>query len=498
MYARSPALQRFTQSLLWAVAAWTIMQAPVVQQSWMGAPDKEGLETVFQLQQNQIGGQAAPLLFVDFATEDWKEAAARRPPPEPGAEPTAAGPTPLYLPRYALGQTLDFLRTTRANAVFVDVDTSAGPSAQDDRYFAEAIDRWRATPGAPLLILARTDWTTPSIFERTGIAPLRPSDHVVEAQVRISSSDNEVDSVEYWSCEGTGAARAPRANASVYLAAAARFGDGAKGKAAVQKGLDGIRCSGKPGDLVIATPGRPMEFGAHTGPIYYHLAMEDRPSPTGDGVLWSSGNWKTERLRPDLARRCGQDSAPVAMRVRVMDLLTAADAPNVSTEAYCGRTIVVGASANIARDVFPTVLGDLPGAFILGNAARGLDLVGPLRRFPYLIGLGYVLGITVAVFFAYRVTSELARRLLRQKTKGVGGKLFKFVVDNVTHPLSLSLLLGNVLSLVGLIITYFTIKAGLWGVFAASSLAASFSNAFDDVSDMRAALLARNETGERA
>ena len=36
----SAAFQRFGQSLIWAVIVWTLMQLPVVQQSWLGEPEE--------------------------------------------------------------------------------------------------------------------------------------------------------------------------------------------------------------------------------------------------------------------------------------------------------------------------------------------------------------------------------------------------------------------------------------------------------------------------
>ena len=159
--------------------------------------------------------------------------------------------------------------------------------------------------------------------------------------------------------------------------------------------------------------------------------------------------------------------------------------------------VVVGSTARIVRDVFPSPYGMMPGSFILANAARGLDMAGPLRRFPYWTGLGFVIGITIVVYFVYLLINRAARGLLRRQPRTAIDRTGRFLVDNLTHPLTLSILIANLLVLVGLALTYFTVKTGYWGVFAASALAASLSNAFDDVSDMREALLKQEAPGEK-
>lgn len=515
MLGMSAPVQRFVQSLVWATIVWTLMQLPVVQQSWVGAPDSSGLQNVLQLQKNLVSGNAAPVVLVDFSDEDWLAAAARKgkpsaPPPAPDAAAPVApatdptrGPSqiplqnvPLYVPREPLAEVLDFLSTTGASAVFVDVDTSFAPTPADDALYAAAIQRWRAKPKAPLLVLARTDWTVPSIFERTRTPPPGPDDRVVEGTVRVwSTTQRDVDQMEYWVCEGPAGARKPHANVAVYLAASARYDDGLKGKHAVADALAKVKCGrGATPKMIVGVPGKDMIFDTHNGPIFYHMALDY----TGDAETgtWTSARWPSTNIRPAPAARCNEGTAQVAARLRAMDIVAALDGGEVSNRAFCGRMVVVGSTARIVRDVFPTAYGTMPGSFILANAARGLDMAGPLRRFPYWSGLGFVVGITIVVYFVYLLINRAAARLLRRRQTTAVGRTTRFLVDNLTHPLTLSILIANLLVLVGLGLTFFTIKLGYWGVFAAVALAASLSNAFDDVSDMREALLRQGQSGE--
>ncbi|MDX2234586.1 MAG: CHASE2 domain-containing protein [Hyphomonadaceae bacterium] len=513
----SPAPVRFVQSLIWAVVVWTALQLPVIQQSFVGAPDKVGLQNVLQLQRNLVGGDATPVAVVDFGDGDWLAAAARKapaapapaveaadpaqptPPPETGTPVAQAAETyvpeqnvPLYVPRQALAEVLDFLAGSGAVAVFVDVDTSYAPSPQDDRLFADAIARWRARPDAPLLTLARTNWVTPSIFARNGMEEPGPNDRIVEGTVRIwSDAEQVVDNVEYWTCEGAAGARQPRASVTLYLAAAARFDDGLKGKQAVSDALARVPCDRRPRTLTLDVPGGDMAFPAQDGPIHYHLDLNRL-----DDGSWSAPRWPPATLRPSAAARCGQDTRAAAALLRVSDLLAGLDEGGVSTSALCGGVVVVGASAEIVRDIHPTPYGDMPGAFILANAARGLDLSGPLRRYPYFVGLGLVAVISIVVFLVHDTIYRWSNRFLMRPRRTTAGKAARWVVDKVTHPLTFSFLITNLLFLVGLVLTFFMIRDGYWGVFAASALAASLSNAFDDVSGMRKVLLAPKDLEE--
>jgi len=482
----SPWHDRFTQSLIWAAVVWTALQLPIVQGSFVGAPDVYGLQSVLRLQKNLVAGDGAPAVLVDFAESDWEEAAKRRPP-----DVQASGdPAPLYVPRYALGEVLDFLGQSGATAVFVDVDTSYIPPAEQDRHFADAIARWRARPDAPLLALARTDWESPSIFERTGMAPLNDGERVVEGTVRIWSDEERiVDNVEYWSCEGPQGARQPRASVALYLAASARYDDGLKGKAALDAALATARCDRPNAPLVVGVPGDDLIFNAQNGPIHYHLGL----TKTADGA-WVSARWRSTPLRPAPAARCNQTAAPVAGLLRVSDIFAGIDAGGASAGLVCGAMVVVGSTSTITRDVHPSPYGDMPGAFILANAARGLDIAGPLRRYPYLAGLAVVGGVCAIVFLAHEGIHRWSQAILRRRPRTRRGAAFRWTVKKLTHPLTLSILITNLLFLVGMAATFVMIKDGYWGVFAASVLAASLSNAFDDVEGMRKVLLEPADT----
>ena len=131
----------------------------------------------------------------------------------------------------------------------------------------------------------------------------------------------------------------------------------------------------------------------------------------------------------------------------------------------------------------------MPGAFILANAARGLDLTGPLRRYPFWSGLAVVSGVCALIFLAHEGIHRWSYAIIKRRPRSRRGAAFRWAVKKLTHPMTLSILITNLLFLVGMAATFVMIRDGYWGVFAASVLAASLSNAFDDVEGMRKVLL---------
>src|SRR5262249_5516177 len=143
---------------------------------------------------------------------------------------------------------------------------------------------------------------------------------------------------------------------------------------------------------------------AESGPINYHLSLPSEASRVAPPSV---------ALRPSAARRCNRTSAPAVTTLHAMDVLGAIDSGSPSKEMFCGAVVVVGSSnSEIARDDHLTPYGLMPGAFILANGARGLDLAGPLSRFPYGLGLAFVLAATVFVFLVFEITRRTSETIL--------------------------------------------------------------------------------------
>lgn len=497
-----PARQRFLQSLLWAVLVWSLLQAAPMQKSYLGDPDVEGLSLAIKLRRDLIAGEAAPVTFIDFQQEDWAPAALRsilpsagRPDgPSPIAQPgveTSAPPIPLYVPRVALAQIIDFMAQSRAATVFVDVDASYVATPSEDQAFAAAIDGWRKRSNSPLLVLTRTSWAEPSILERNGFEPLGRDDPIVFGSVRMYADENRVvREIAYFSCPD--GVENPIIAAPIYLATAARFGDAVQAKRAVEDVRQQLNCNRGAAlhRVVIANPIAPFEFEEEQGPINYHMSVATGGAPAEGAQLLRP----TATLRTHAAHDCGATGAPVAMVVNAMDVLVGADSGAASNALFCGAIVVIGSSyTEVVRDDHLTPYGEMPGAFIMANAARGLDLSGPLRRFPYFIGLGFVLLAVLFVFLVFEGTRRASELILNMPAQTRLGRLLRWFAEMLTHSLTVGVFTIHIAFLAGLVLTFYALDNGYWGVFAAPALAAAASNAFDEFNAMRRALLVRKQ-----
>jgi CHASE2 domain-containing sensor protein len=87
-----------------------------------------------------------------------------------------------------------------------------------------------------------------------------------------------------------------------------------------------------------------------------------------------------------------------------------ADGIPTSTEAFAGRVVVIGGSFGSGKDLHPTPIGVMPGAFVLVNAIDSLLEYGELRAPSLVVGYAVVVAqvIVVAWIFArFRVIAAL-------------------------------------------------------------------------------------------
>ena len=91
-----------------------LIQIPSIEQSFLGAPDRQMLETAFKLRSDAIGGTASPVLFLDFDDRTI------------GAGGAYFAPPPPTTPRVLIAQLLDFIRTSPADSAprvaLLDID----------------------------------------------------------------------------------------------------------------------------------------------------------------------------------------------------------------------------------------------------------------------------------------------------------------------------------------------------------------------------------------
>ncbi|HRO02544.1 MAG TPA: CHASE2 domain-containing protein [Terricaulis sp.] len=521
------ARQRFLQSLFWAVAVWWLLQLPIVQQSYIGSPDVEGRTLAIKLRENDVSGAAAPIVFIDFQRNDWLTAAERdrravrqeqTQALEPGAEFVEGDqpPVPLYMSRAALAEMLDYLSNPALGVagVFVDVDTDYVTTAREERLFAASVERWARRPQAPLLV--RTNWGEDDFIARAGLTLPEHPPVVFGSVEMLANEDYEIDSLRYFSCPAEGASVV--AAAPIYLAAAARQAgqypdDWAKRAAhAVDRARNQMTCAQlkafeEPGAqwlprdfrARIGVPDGDFRFDDESGPINYHVSLD---FSEGGGTLISpdtaelTAAWAAATSAPpNPAVRCRSNQTRVAIALPASNVLAKID-DNVPFDEswFCGAIVVIGSSYNeVVRDTYLTPLGPMPGSLIMANAARGMDLAGPLARFPFHIGLGVVLLVTTLVFAAFELARRMSEWVINLPARTQSARMLRWSAEMLTHSLTVGVLTTHLAFVAGLALTLAALNWGYWGVFAAPALAAAASNAFDEFNAMRRALFLKDD-----
>jgi len=143
--------RRFLISFVAGIAVLAAMRVEAINQSIFGQPDRQMMDSAFQIRTDQETG-GDPALFIDI--DDSTIAGIR----------SANGPTrapAATAPRGILADVLEYIRTAPPNkgaqTVVVDVDL-ATPTPGDEAGAAKlhkVLADWAQTPSAPPLILAR-------------------------------------------------------------------------------------------------------------------------------------------------------------------------------------------------------------------------------------------------------------------------------------------------------------------------------------------------------
>jgi hypothetical protein len=158
------------------------IQFPTIEQSFLGAPDREMMEAAFKLRTDLIAGVADPVLFLDIDDHTVSR-----------LSPGGLAMPPDTVPRGVIASLLDFIRTAPPNqvprVVVLDVDIAQPPSDGADgvaRLEAE-LAQWSASPTAPPLIISRQPY--PSVLfgldDGRLVLPNSPYDDIVQRAPNI-------------------------------------------------------------------------------------------------------------------------------------------------------------------------------------------------------------------------------------------------------------------------------------------------------------------------
>src|SRR5579872_5975875 len=135
-----------------------LIQIPEVEQSFLGGPDRQMMETAFRLRSDVTAGVAEPVLFLDFDDRTIGKLA-----------PSAFAPVQPTTPRALVADLLDFIRTAppaqvpRVVLLDVDVGQVASDGGAGEARLQAALAAWATSPTTPPLVISRQSYPAPAL-----------------------------------------------------------------------------------------------------------------------------------------------------------------------------------------------------------------------------------------------------------------------------------------------------------------------------------------------
>ena len=422
------------------------MRIPLIEQSLLGEPDRAMRETAFKLRANIFSGAADPVLLLDI-----DDASVR----DPAYSNAPAGRLPsMATSRRLLADLLTYARRAppgrRPKAVVLDVDIAAPTSEPlEVQRLRKALSEWAQDRAAPTLIIAREP-VSPDLLELPGALPTLPQ--------------TDYDDI---------VAQAP----NIYWAGTRMLGD----QEGVVREILPYQCVMQPGGVqplfsaaVLAyvllsgrpRPGSPAALWLEEAPqacvhnsarqiehgelINYHLSMHRGEDPAFPAVSGWNG-----------ARQCGETGSTPDLR-RIPAAAVATAAAEASPDVLCSRLVIIGGTNSLANDFQDTPLEVMPGAIVLANAARGLQLTdGGLRQLglPFQICLLAVFTLTITFSFAISRRARQHYEHSRRKRDRAPRK----IVLVLLNPVMLNWVLGLAAHFVGVGLLIWALGLGYWG-----------------------------------
>lgn len=442
------------------------MRHPAVEQSLLGEPDRAMREVAFKLRADLFGGRADPVLLLDVDDASLRD---------PAYSPTPVGQPPQGMtPRKLIADLLAYAKSAPpgrgADVVLVDVDIgSPGADADSVLRLRQALTDWGRDRHAPLLVLAREAFD-PSMVGLQGsnpVLPTTPYDDLVASAPNIfwgstrmlADNDNVVREWLPFRCVESGGQVQPLFN-SALLAYGAQVGDKIPPGSPAKRWIDAAprACGAKP----------PREL-THGEPIDFHISLRNPDQswpPVRDG-------WPGQRT-------CG-GRPPTLMMVSAAPVAQAG--VNASPDILCRRIVIIGGTNHVSLDFQQTPLDFMPGAIVLANAARGLQLTdGGLRPVPFPIQAAALLAFSILLTASFEVT-ERARAAYKRRRKNARSSIEQVALASA-NPVVLNATLGVGAHYAGAALLIWVLSFGYWGFLSSpvfgAALAATILDFIDD------------------
>ncbi|HEX3916067.1 MAG TPA: CHASE2 domain-containing protein [Caulobacteraceae bacterium] len=456
--------QRTAISFTIGLIVLLLIQIPAVEQSFLGGPDREMMETAFKLRTDVTGGTAEPVLFLDFDDRTLGTFS---------SAPFAAPPTTT--PRAIVAELLDFIRATpppvtpRVVVLDVDIGQTTYPDDPGVKALLDALTHWAATPTAPPLIIVRQAYQAASLgAPGRGLAlPDTPYDSVVDPASNIFWSTEKVLGDQNgvireflpFECVSRKSGVIPLYSAALLAYQFAERDQHVLDTAPARHWIpDGAaHCQSQP-DV-------PLTRGER---IDYHISL---------------GSTFAERVWPNLSSRwpgfkvCGSSDTAIFRRLSVIDIHNAIiGGGDISRELLCQHVVIIGGTSGIAGDFVQTPLSEMNGSVVLANAIRGLELShGGLRAIPLIIQVFLLMFVSLAMSAAAVATKQARDRYRLLRRGRHKARLTQRLGVIGLNPIIVNGIIALSAHLAGIALLTVSLNFGLWGFVSAPAFAAAIT-----------------------
>jgi CHASE2 domain-containing sensor protein len=450
-----------------------LIQVPSVEQSFLGAPDREMMETAFKLRSDAIAGTASPVLFLDFDDRTIGTGGAYFAPPPPTT------------PRALIAQLLDFIRTAPADSaprvalLDIDIGQSAPPGDPGVAALNDELTKWANTATAPPLIIAREAFPAEIIgAPRPGLAlPATPYDNAVNRAPNIYWSTVQVlgdqagvirEFLPFECVQTAGGGWQPLYSAVLLAYQFAERDTGVLARAPARHWMSDAlaHCQSRP-----ATP---LSRGER---IDFHFSL---------GYGFQNRVWPSLSPAWPGAKQCRDTDTAIFRRISAGDVLDALTAnADVSRAVLCQHVVIIGGTNRGANDFVQTPLDEMNGSVVLANAIRGLELThGGMRAIPLFFQIAGLLIVSLAMTVS-AATTEHARHRLRQLRRGPHSRHLSGRAGMVLlNPVILNGGIAVAAHCAGIALLFVLLNFGLWGFLSAPAFAVAITETIQEFFDV--------------
>lgn len=451
-----------------------LVQIPAVEQSFLGAPDRQMLEMAFKLRGDLIHGAADPILFLDIDDRTLSQLS-----PHPGS----FAPPLQTTPRKLLANLLDFIRTAppgqAPRAVVMDVDIG-NPAPDGDAAVASllaALKAWSASPSSPPLIIVRESFTAATLGLDTParILPDTPYDAVVQPAPNIfwatpsvlGDMNGEIREFVPFQCVLTSAGMKPLYSAALvgyqFIERDPNILLHAPSRHWLQDGT--ARCRNN--------PYQPLQHGER---IDFHFSMDH---------AFSTRAWPSVAADWPGYKTCHDTDSSIFMRLSAIDIDSAFRAGgDVSRGLLCQHVVYIGGTNSSGADFVQTPISEMNGAAVLANALRGLQLThGGMRAIPLIWQVLLLLLVSLAMSATSLVSSRARCRFRRLKQSTEKHGLRHRLEINLLNPIVLNGMIALAAHGLGIALLLVSLNFGLWGFLSAPVFASAITETIQEFAD---------------